>query len=101
MIARRLAPICHVLCASPSYLAKHGAPNVAADLTRHVGLAYSNERDPGLWADHGPDGQAGTVCVPVRLAASSGEFLMRAALADEGLLLLPTFYVHEALRTGQ
>ncbi len=101
LIARRLAPICHVLCASPGYLAKHGAPNVAADLARHVCLAYSNERDPGLWAYHGPDGQAGTVRVPVRLAASSGEFLMRAALADEGLLLLPTFYVHEALRTGQ
>ena len=101
LIARRLAPICHVLCASPGYLAKHGAPKVAADLARHVCLAYSNERDPGLWSYHGSDGQAGTVRVPVRLAASSGEFLMRAALADEGLLLLPTFYVHDALRTGQ
>jgi DNA-binding transcriptional LysR family regulator len=41
------------------------------------------------------------VRVPVRLSASSGEFLLRAAVAGEGLVLLPTFYVHEALRTGQ
>ena len=39
--------------------------------------------------------------MPVRLAASSGEFLMRAAIAGEGLLLLPSFYVHTALRSGQ
>jgi DNA-binding transcriptional LysR family regulator len=39
--------------------------------------------------------------VPVRLAASSGEFLLRTAIADEGLVLLPTFYVEDALRTGQ
>ena len=26
---------------------------------------------------------------------------MRAAIANEGLILLSTFYIHEALRTGQ
>ena len=101
LIARRLVPIRHILCASRGYLARHGTPATAADLARHVGLAYSNVRDPGLWSFRGPDGVPGSVRVPVRLAASSGEFLMRAAIADEGLLLLPTFYVHEALRSGQ
>ena len=98
LIARRLAPIRHVLCASPGYLKKYGTPRAAADLTKHVCIAYSNERDPGLWTYHGPDGRAGSVRVQVRLASSSGEFNMRAAIADEGLLLLPSFYVHEALR---
>jgi len=101
LIARRLAPIRHVLCASPGYLARHGTPKAAADLVRHVCLAYSNVRDPGSWNYLGPDGLPGNVRVPVRLAASSGEFLMRAAIADEGLLLLPTFYVHEALHAGR
>jgi DNA-binding transcriptional LysR family regulator len=101
LIARRLAPIRHILCASPGYLAQHGSPVTAADLARHVCLAYSNARDPGLWTYRGPDGLPGSVRVPVRLAASSGEFLMRAAIADEGLLLLPTFYVHPALCAGQ
>ena len=101
LIARRLAPIRHILCASPDYLVKHGTPETATDLARHVCLAYSNLRDPGLWTYWSADGQTGTVRVPVRLAASSGEFLLQAGIAGEGLLLLPTFYVHEALRTAQ
>lgn len=101
LIARRLAPIRHIVCASPGYLAKFGTPNVAADLTRHVCLAYSNVRDPDVWTYHDPDGQPGSVRVPVRLASSSGEFNFRAAIANEGLVLLPSFYCHEALRTGQ
>src|SRR5574340_523475 len=101
LIARRLAPIRHVVCASPRYLARHGTPRAAADLALHACLAYSNVRDPGLWNYRGRAGEPGQVRVPVRLAASSGEFLLRAAVAAEGLVQLPTFYPHEALRTGQ
>lgn len=101
LVARRLAPIRHLVCASPDYLARHGTPQTAADLARHVCLAYSNVRDPGLWRYRSPGGESAQARVPVRLAASSGEFLLRAALAGEGLVLLPSFYVHEALRTGQ
>ena len=101
LIARRLAPIRHIVCASPGYLAKRGTPKAAADLAQHVCLAYSNVRDPSLWTYHGPDGQPGSVRVPVRLASSSGEFNIRAAMADEGLVLIPSFYCHEALRSGQ
>jgi DNA-binding transcriptional LysR family regulator len=101
LIARRLAPIRHAACASPDYLARHGTPRIAADMAQHVCLAYSNLSDPGLWSYRGPDGLSGSVRVPVRLAASSGDFLLRAALAGEGLILFPTFYLHEALRSGQ
>jgi DNA-binding transcriptional LysR family regulator len=100
-MARRLAPIRHVLCASPAYLARAGTPRVAADLERHVCLAYSNLANPGLWRYRGPDGTPGSVRVPSRLAANSGEFLIRAAIAGEGLLLHPTFYLQDALRDGQ
>jgi DNA-binding transcriptional LysR family regulator len=101
LIARRLAPIHHAACASPDYLARHGTPRAAAELAQHVCLAYSNLNDPGLWSYRGPDGLPGTVRVPVRLAASSGDFLLRAAIAGEGLILFPTFYLHEALCSGQ
>jgi len=101
LIARRLAPIRHAACASPDYLARHGTPPTAAELAQHVCLAYSNLSDPGLWSYRGPDGLPGSVRVPVRLAASSGDFLLRAAIAGEGLILFPTFYLHEALRSGQ
>lgn len=101
LIARRLAPIHHVVCASPGYLARHGTPRAAAELASHVCLAYSNVRELGAWPYHGPDGQPGLVRVRVRLAASSGEFLLRTAIAGEGVVLLPTFYIEDALRSGQ
>lgn len=100
LIARRLAPIRQAVCASPDYLARHGTPQSAAELVHHVCLAYTNLRDPSLWSFRSPDGQSGSVRVPVRLAASSGDFLIRAAIAGEGLILHPTFYLHEALRAG-
>ncbi len=100
LIARRLAPIRQAVCASPDYLARHGTPSSAADLAHHVCLAYSNLRDPSLWTFRAPDGHVGSVRVPVRLAASSGEFLVRAAIAGHGLILHPTFYLNDALRAG-
>lgn len=100
LIARRLAPIRHALCASPDYLARHGTPLRAADLAGHAGLAYSNLANPGLWHYVGPDGQPGSVQVPVKLRANNGDFLCRAAIAGQGVILHPTFYLKDALRTG-
>ena len=101
LIARRLAPIRHVVCASPTYLARHGTPRDAAELALHDCLAYSNVRDPGLWHYRAPDGTAGQVRMPLRLVASNGDFLKCAAVAGEGVVLLPTFYIHETVRTGE
>lgn len=100
LIARRLAPIRSGVYASPDYLARRGTPAAAADLKAHDCLVYSNPRDPDLWTYTGPDGRPGSVRVPVRLAASSGEFLLRAALAGQGLVRSPTFFVHAALKAG-
>jgi DNA-binding transcriptional LysR family regulator len=101
LIARRLTAVPHLVGASPGYLARRGTPRTATDLAHHDCLVYSNVRDPDLWSHHDPAGHAGQVRVAVRLAASSGEFLLQAALAGEGLVLLPVFYVHAALRSGQ
>ena len=100
LIARRLAPIRSGVYASPDYLARHGTPKAAADLKDHACLVYSNPSDPDLWAYTGPDGRGGSVRVPVHLAATSGEFLLRMALAGAGVIRSPTFFVNEALREG-
>ena len=101
LIARRLAPIRSGIYASPDYLARHGTPNTAADLKDHDCLLYSNIREPDLWHYTGPDRRPGSVRVPMRLSASSGEFLLQATLAGQGLIHSPTFYVHEALQAGR
>ena len=101
LIARRLAPIPSALCASPGYLARHGTPARAADLAGHEALVYSNLANPDTWNFVGPEGQPGSVKVPVRLRANNGEFLTRAAIAGHGIILHPTFYLDEAIRAGQ
>lgn len=101
LIARRLAPIRSGVYASPDYLARRGTPGTAEALKDHACLVYSNPRDPDLWTYTGPDGRPGSVRVPVHLASSSGEFLLRVALAGQGLIRSPTFFVHEALKAGR
>lgn len=100
LIARRLAPIGHSVCASPAYFSVHGIPRQPADLERHVCLAYSNLANPGTWAYQAPDGRSGTVKVPVRLKANNGDFLCNAAIAGQGVILQPTFYVYDAIARG-
>lgn len=100
LIARRLAPIRHVLSASPAYLARHGTPTSAQDLKNHRCLAYSNLANLGVWHYRTPDGIAGSVQVPVKLKANNGDFLCQAALAGHGLILHPTFYLRAALQSG-
>lgn len=101
LIARKLAPIRHVACASPDYLARHGTPARADDLAGHAGLVYSNLANPGLWSYVGPDGQPDSVQVPVKLRANNGDFLRRAAIAGQGVILHPTFYLNDAIRSGE
>ena len=101
LIARRLAPVPSALCASPDYLARRGTPARAADLAGHEALVYSNLANPDTWNFVGPEGQPGSVKVPVRLRANNGEFLTRAAVAGHGIILHPTFYLDEAIRAGE
>lgn len=101
LIARRLAPVPSALCASPDYLARRGTPARAADLAGHAALVYSNLANPDTWNFIGPEGQPGSVKVPVRLRANNGEFLTRAAIAGQGIILHPTFYLDEAIRAGE
>jgi len=100
LIARRLAPIRHIVSASPEYLQEHGVPLLPHDLSQHVCLAYSNLANPGIWHYRTQDGAPGSVQVPIKLKANNGDFLCQAALAGHGLILHPTFYLREALRSG-
>ena len=54
LIAKRLAPIRHLLSASPSYLEKFGTPTHPEDLQQHVCLAYSNLAN-SFAEPHSPD----------------------------------------------
>jgi DNA-binding transcriptional LysR family regulator len=99
LVARRLATVRLVLCASPDYLRRRGMPVEPADLARHRGLIYGHGTNGGRWQLQGPAG-SGPVEIPSVLCANNGDVLAEAAVAGEGITLAPTFIVGDALRAG-
>lgn len=100
LVARRLAPMRHVVCAAPSYLARRGTPKVPAELAQHDCLGYSYMATGDDWVFGGPDGPV-SVRVSGSLRANNGEALRSAALAGVGIVRAPTFLAGPDLKAGR
>ena len=100
MIARRLGECRSVLCASPDYLALHGAPTTAADLANHNCLHYSFFAGQS-WSFLTPEGEAVSIAVGGNLSASISSLLMDAAIHHCGIAMLPEREAKEALSQGK
>ena len=87
LIARHLAPVRLVRCASPAYLDQHGRPKTQQDLKQHLFLGYSYTRQV-----HYPG--------PVLLESNNGEILTKCAIQGAGIAQQPTFICGEAVRDG-
>ncbi|MEQ6889083.1 LysR family transcriptional regulator [Halomonas sp. CS7] len=99
LIARRIAPVRLLMCASPAYLKQHGTPRRLEDLEAHRYLRYSymelaagetisrwlSSRDP----HHGGD-----------MVSNNGDVLVEAAIAGAGIALQPTFISGPAIKAG-
>ena len=99
LIARQIAPVQIVACASPAYLKRRGKPRSPADLKDHDCLLYGHGRNvEWVFADKGKP-----LRVPPkgRLRANNGELACAAAIEGLGIVLLPTFIVGAALRSKQ
>lgn len=97
-VARRLAPVQVILCASPSYLKRHGVPRVPEDLARHNCFAYTYASFGNEWRFRGKGGER-TVRVMGNLQSNSGEVLHNAVVDGLGLTFEPDFLAHEALKS--
>ena len=100
LIARRLAPIQTVLCASPSYLEHMGAPQTPDDLREHQCLVYSLLRDFEYWHLTDSNGREIRTKVHPTLKASTGEFLKDAAVEGRGIILVPSFIAYKEIERG-
>lgn len=101
LIAKQLAANHRVLCASPDYLARHGAPRGIADLASHACIAIKERDLPfGVWK---LDAHGETVCVKVTgpLSTNHGEAAVQWALAGRGIVLRSVWDVQPLLDSGQ
>lgn len=101
LVARRLGRMRLLLCAAPDYLARRGTPRTAADLAGHDLLTYAHSATPYLWTLHAPGGEAVEVRAGGSLHANSGEVLVAAAAAGQGIVLETDFHVAGALADGR
>jgi DNA-binding transcriptional LysR family regulator len=96
LVARRLAANHRVLCATPAYVAAHGAPRSLDDLARHTLIAHNADQ----WRLEGPKGPA-TVRVNGPLRTNSSEVVRETLLAGLGIALRSTWDVGPELKDGR
>ena len=101
LVARRLGEIRMVLCASPSYLKRHGTPKTADDLTHHNCLTYEYSSSRAQWRLHDTEGREHLVQVSGSVHSNNGDLLAEAAVQGSGIVLQPEFIVGEHLRAGR
>lgn len=100
LIARRLAPIQTVMCASPNYLVRMGTPQSPSELIPHRCLVYNLISNLEHWNVMDSSGQPIKTRITPYLKASNGEFLRDAAVDGQGIVLLPTFIVYRDIERG-
>ncbi len=96
-------PVGHVrrvLCASPGYIAKHGAPAHPDDLEAHTIIASTGSSTPPEWRLHDGD-RAILVRTHPRFMTTTNDSAIDAALADFGIARLLSYQVAQHVSEGR
>lgn len=101
LVARALAPCRHVVCASPSYLERHGIPRTPDDLRGHNAITYKHQESPSEWRFVSPDGKYISVPVSGTVQMNNSLALREALLQGGGIMLTPNFVVGADIRAGK
>jgi DNA-binding transcriptional LysR family regulator len=99
LVSRRLTSTRMVLCASPEYLRRHGAPAHPADIARHTVFSYTLLVAGEQWSFEGPQGPVSVKVTP-SMRSNSGDTCCAAALQHQGIVLQPSFMVSTHLQSG-
>jgi DNA-binding transcriptional LysR family regulator len=101
LIARRLGPCRHVVCASPEYIKQHGPARSPDDLRRHKVLTYRYQDSPSEWRFVSPEGRFASIPVTGSIQMNNSLAIREAVLNGAGITLTPSFIVGEDIKTGR
>jgi len=97
---RRLGATRRFLAASPAYLASRGVPQHPSELSQHALLIYVHAKNPNeLRFTRGT--QQESVMVHGLLESNEGQVLRAAALNGHGILVQPSYILHEDVVAGR
>jgi DNA-binding transcriptional LysR family regulator len=99
LVSRQLTSTRMILCASPEYLRRHGAPEHPSEIARHAVISYTLLAMGEQWEFEGPDGPVSVKVAP-RMRTNSGDTCCAAALQHQGIVLQPSFLVGAHLASG-
>lgn len=102
LVARRVATIPFVTCATPAYLARYGVPSHPNDLERHRCIRFFLPKTGRIveW-EFTRDGRRITPALEGWLALNDGEAYAAAGIAGLGVMHVPHFLIDEALAGGR
>ena len=101
LIARKLGSVETILCASPAYLERNGAPQIPGDLAKHNCLVYTYATPQSVWHFVNQNGIEDAIRISGRFLANSGDALLTLALKDAGVILAPDYIVEDELKAGR
>lgn len=97
LIAKKIAPVKRILCASPKYLAKHGEPESPEDLLKHECVNFMGLE---TWEFESPDGPI-SIKTQNRLRVDDGEAARNACLDGLGISYCSTWCCHDQIQSGE
>ncbi|WP_130283931.1 LysR family transcriptional regulator [Rhizobium sp. BK696] len=101
MMARLIAHQRLTVCASPSYLEKHGTPETLDDLARHTGIIYGKQDSHRTWVFPADDDPWRRVQPQSRLRMDDLATICDLAVDGAGLVWLPCWMVREHVAAGR
>lgn len=97
LVAARVGTVRRVICASPAYLATHGAPGKPRDLAAHECISFEVLASKPAWV-FGAGRSELSVPVHSRLAVNNAEAAIAAAKLGVGLINVLSYQVADAIR---
>lgn len=101
LVAIKLGMSYSVLCASPTYLERHGTPKTIADLLTHACTHVATPFFPAdQWQFDGPEGRQDFLLPSVSFTANNAEAMAAALCENVGIGPLPAASAVQSLKTG-
>ena len=99
LVARKLAPLRQVLCASPGYIDRYGMPATPSELGERNCILFSYSGDANEWTLNKGD-RSESVLVSGSYRVNNSEAILEALREGVGIGRLPTFVAGPDLKAG-
>jgi DNA-binding transcriptional LysR family regulator len=99
LVARKICDLHRVICASPTYLKRHGTPKTPQDLLRHNCISITGAPQLRRWPFKVGD-TVEHIEVTGRVSANNAEMLLQLAATGAGIIRLSDVIVGDGIRAG-